>query len=146
MKTFFLAVLTLISINSIAQTISAKPIYEGSQSLDIQEMNKSGRILFLYQDPNYKAIVSITSFGVSSKSRAIEIIDKALFILDMEKTDKDQDISDKIGNVQFKRYGFSQKAIFISEEPDKALRLERKELLKIKNALETYSYFHEVNK
>ena len=146
MKSFFLVAFALLSFNSIAQTISSKPIYSGSQSLDIQEMNTSGGILFLYQDPNYKAIVEITSFGVSSKSKAIEMIDKALFILDMEKTDKDQDISDNIGNVQFKRYGFSQKAIFISKEPDKALRLERKELLKIKQALEIYSYRHEVNK
>ena len=146
MKTFFFIILTICSFNSIAQTISAKPIYEGSQSLVIQEMNTSGGILFLYQDPNYKAIVEITSFGVSSKSKAIELIEKGLYILDMDKTDKDQDISDRIGKIQFKRYGFSQKAMFISEEPNKALRLERKELLKIKNALETYSYRHEVNK
>lgn len=146
MKTIFLTVITLLSLNSIAQTISAKPIYEGSQSLLIKEMDTTGAIAFLYQDSDYKSIVAVTSFWVASKSKAIEMIDKALFILGMDKTDKDQNITDSLGNVQFTRYGFSQKAIYISGKNSKPLNLESKELLKIKIALETYSYRQEVNK
>lgn len=146
MKTILLTVITLLSLNTIAQTISAKPIYEGSQSLVIKEMDAPGGIALLYQDSDYKTIVAITSFWVASKSKAIEMIDKALFILSMDKTDKDQDITDNIGSVQFKRYGFSQKAIYISGKNNKPLRLDSKELLKIKSALETYSYRQEVNK
>jgi hypothetical protein len=146
MKTIFLTLFTLLSLNSIAQTISAKPIYEGSQSLRINEMDTTGAISILYQDTDYKVITKITSFWVASKSKAIEMIDKALFILNMDKTDKDQNITDNIGNIQFKRYGFSQKAIYISGKNNKSLMLESKELLKIKSALETYSYLQEVNK
>ncbi len=129
-----------MSTLSFAQTISAKPIYEGSQSLRIQKLGNTGAISFLYQDSDYQYIVAITSFWVESKDKAIEIIDKALFILNMDKTDKDQDISDSLGNIQFIRYGFSQKAIYISGRNGKSLRLGSKELLEIKNSLETYQY------
>ena len=144
MKTFFLVLLTIINFNSIAQTISAKPIYKDGP--EIREMNESGGIIFLYQDSDYQTIVKTISFSVNSKAKAIDIIDKALFMLDMEKTEKDQDISDMIEKVQLKRYGFSQKTIYISSENKNAIGLDKKRLLKIKNALETYSYRYEVNK
>lgn len=128
----------MCSFASVAQKITAKPIYKGSQSLTIQKLNDTEAIAFFYQDSDYQAIVEITSFWVASKTEAINMIDKALFILGMEKTDKDQDITDNIGDIQFIRYGFAQKAIYISGKNNKSLRLDKKELLKIKAALETY--------
>ncbi len=147
MKLIIIFLLSICSITSFSQTISAKPIYEGSQRLTIKELTGGrGAISFLYQDSDYQAIVAITSFWVASKSKAIEIIDKALFILAMDKTDKDQDITDNIGNIQFKRYGFSQKTIYISGNNNKTLGLDNKELIKIKSALEAYQYVPQENK
>jgi hypothetical protein len=147
MKQIIIFLISICSLTSYSQTISAKPIYEGSQRLIIKELTGGrGAISFLYQDSDYQTIIAITSFWVASKSKAVELIDKALFILAMDKTDKDQDITDNIGNIQFKRYGFSQKTVYISGNNNKTLGLDNKELLKIKNALETYQYVPQENK
>lgn len=133
--TFFL----LITFSSFSQKITEKPIYKGTQSLTIKEF-ETGAIAFLYQDDEYKYIVSITSFYVNSREQALELIEKAIFILEMAKTDKDQNIEDKIGALQIRRYGFDQKTIHIFNKEMKSLNLDLKELQKIKQALESYSY------
>ena len=144
-KYLTLLLFTLVSINVFSQTISQKPIYEGSQRVSITEFN-TGAIGFSYQNPDYKTIIDIVGFYVNSKTKAIELIDKAIFILNMEKTDKDQNINDNIGNIGLIRYGFAQKTIYIQNKDRKAIQLEMKELLKIKLALENYSYQQEINK
>jgi hypothetical protein len=98
MKSFLFALFILISFDLFAQTITPKPIYEGSQSLTI-DILQSGRIWFGFQNPDYETIVDIKSFTVNSKDKAIELIDKAIYILAMNKTDRDQHIRDEYENV-----------------------------------------------
>lgn len=114
MKKLLLGVLLLLSTLGFGQTISEKPIYVGEHGVLIQKLGNTGAISFLYQDSDYQSIVVITSFWVGSKSKAIEMVDKALFILNMDKTDKDQNINYGLGNIQFNRYGFSQEVIYVS--------------------------------
>jgi hypothetical protein len=60
MKSFLFALFILINFDLFAQTITPKPIYEGSQSLTI-DILQSGRIWFGFQNPDYKTIVDIKS-------------------------------------------------------------------------------------
>jgi hypothetical protein len=98
MKSFLFALFILISFDLFAQTITPIPIYKGSQSLTI-DILQSGRIWFGFQNPDYQTIVDIKSFTVNSKDKAIELIDKAIYILAMNKTDRDQNIRDEYENV-----------------------------------------------
>jgi uncharacterized Zn finger protein len=133
MKSFLFALFILISFDLFAQTITAKPIYEGSQSLTI-DILQSGRIWFGFQNPDYQTIVDIKSFTVSSKEKAIELIDKAIYILAMNKTDRNQNIRDEYENVSLTRYGFAQKQVYLSND----LSLNINECNKIKQALKNY--------
>ena len=139
MKTLILLFTSIFCLGAYGQTVSKKPIYNGSQSLSITEL-EDGRIFFSFQDSEYSAIVAIVSFSVSSKSKAIELIDKAIFILAMDKTDNDQQINDQFERVELRRYGFNQKVIYLSDNRKKSLKLNLKELQKIKLALDGYSY------
>jgi hypothetical protein len=138
-KNFTILLFTLFSFALNSQTITAKPIYKGSQNLIIEEF-ESGAIGFFYQDSDYQTIVKITSFIVNSKQLTLELIDKAITILAMEKTDKEQNIEDNIAGLRIVRYGFTQKFIYISNKENKSLILGLKELQKIKQALEVYTY------
>jgi hypothetical protein len=143
MKTIILALITFLSFDSISQTVTPKPIYNGAQRLTIVEIAEGGgRIHFMFQNPDYKTVIDIVSFTVSSKTEAIELIEKVQFILAMEKTDKDQDIRDDFSGVKLTRYGFNQKEVYLG----KGLKLNLKLCNEIKLALEKYQYSHEINK
>jgi hypothetical protein len=142
MKTFFLILITSISLYSNAQTITPKPIYKGSyQRLEIEEM-ENGAIWFGFQNPDYTTIVDIVYFTCESKTKATELVDKAIFILAMEKTDKEQHIRDIFLGVDIVRYGFAQKQVYLG----KGLILSLKECSNIKKALESYQYLNQLNK
>ncbi len=129
--------------NSInAQTISEKPIYKGINGLTIRELN-SGTIFFSYQNPEYTTIVDVVSFTASSKLKAIQLIEKAITILGMEKTDKEQHISDTFEGVELARYGFSQKQISLSNGKNRGIYLTSKDCNKIKDALLNYQYINQ---
>jgi hypothetical protein len=117
----------------------------GMQSLTIKEFD-TGAIAFLYQDTDYSAIVAIESFYVDSKVKALELIEKAIYILNIEKTDKEQNIEDKFGSLKLVRYGFDQKSVHIFNRKLKGLNVNLKELEKIKKALQEYTYQSEINK
>jgi hypothetical protein len=131
------------STNSInAQTITEKPIYKGINGLTIREL-KSGGIYFSYQNPEYTTIVDIVSFNTSSKLNAIQLFEKAITILGMEKTDKEQHIIDNFEGVELARYGFSQKQISLSNGKNRGIYLTLKDCNKIKDALSEYQYIHQ---
>jgi hypothetical protein len=77
---------------------------------------------------------------VKTKEEAIELLNKAIFILNMEKTDKAQNIEDKFQNLYLVRYGFSQKQVGISKGKDRPYFFKEKELLMIKLAIENYKF------
>lgn len=141
MKTFFLTLITLISFYSNSQTIDSKPIYVGYQNLKVNEM-ENGTIWFGFQNPDYTTIVDIVSFTCESKTKAIELVDKVIFILAMEKTDKEQHIRDVFLGVDLVRYGFAQKQVYLG----KGLILSLKECNNIKKGLESYQYLNQLNK
>jgi hypothetical protein len=127
------ALIILSSFSTIAQTITPKPIYEGRQSLTISKL-ESGAIYFGFQNPDYQTIIDRKSFTVSSKEKAIELMDRAVYILSMDKTDKDQDIEDKFNDVRITRYGFAQYKVYVGND----LMLTNNECNKIKQALKNY--------
>jgi hypothetical protein len=135
------ALIILSSFSTIAQTITPKPIYEGRQSLTISKL-ESGAIYFGFQNTDYQTIIDRKSFTVSSKEKAIELMDRALYILSMDKTDKDQNIEDKFQDdienefdyVSLKRYGFAQNKVYVGNR----LMLTNNECIKIKEALINY--------
>jgi hypothetical protein len=126
-----------------AQTITAKPIYKGAQSLSIIEMSGGG-IFFGYQNDDYKTIVDIVSFSVDSKSKAIELIDKSIKVLNMEKTDKEQDIYDKFEDIRLIRFGFMQNRIILLNSKNNGLTLSLKDCNNIKAALLNYQYSNQI--
>jgi hypothetical protein len=142
MKTFLLTAITLISLYSNAQKITPKPIYEGLQSLRIVELG-SGEIGFIYQNPEYSMIIDLISFTCKSKTDAIKLMDKVIFILEMGKTDKEQNIIDEFESISLVRYGISQKVVYCNGF---GLRLNLKICNKIKKALESYEYLNQSNK
>lgn len=133
-KTLFILFL-IISSTSFGQTVTAKPIYEGSQRLTVRELLNQGNIYFGYQNPDYTTIVDIVSFVVDSKDDAITLMKEAVRVLEMEKTAKDQHIRHTASGVGMVRYGFNQKIIYIED-----LMLSKKMALKIIEALENYTY------
>jgi hypothetical protein len=138
--------LILLFSNSInAQIITEKPIYKGSSSLTIKELS-GGSIYFGYQNPDYTTIVDIVSFSTYSKAKAIELIEKAINILEMEKTDRDQNIQDSFDGVDLIRYGFWQNRINLSDGKESGLVLSMKECNKIREALMSYEYINQINK
>jgi len=140
---FFKVGLMFLCVSSInAQTITEKPIYNGANRLTISELS-GGAIYFGYQNPEYTTIIDIVSFTAGSKSKALQLIEKAITILGMAKTDKEQHIKDSFEGVQLVRYGFWQKRIFLSNGNDRGLDLTLKDCNKIKNALEIYEYKHQ---
>ncbi len=106
----------------------------------------NGGIWFGYQNPDYTTIIDIVSFTASSKSSAIALIEKAIFILGMEKTDKEQHIYDNFDGVKLVRYGFSQKEVGLSDGKARATFFNLKQLNKIKLALENFNYVDPKNK
>ena len=58
MKKIILLCFLLCKLVGFSQTVTAKPIYKGVQSLTIKELT-GGAIYFGYQDDDYKTIVSI---------------------------------------------------------------------------------------
>ena len=95
-----------------SQTISKAPIYEDA-NLTITEL-EYGFIYFGGQDSDYTLIIQIVSFSLRNKTDAIALIDKAISMLGMEKTEVDQTISDKFQKLNLTRYGFAQNKIHFS--------------------------------
>ena len=147
MKRLTLSLLLLfISVATFSQTIDKKPIFKNPYaSLEIVEM-KGGSIVFLYQNPEYTTIVNIVSFRVNSKESALALMDKIIYLLEMEKTGKDEHIRDKFETIDLVRYSFSQKRVDVSNGKDRGLSFNKTITLKIKTALEEYNYNEEINK
>jgi hypothetical protein len=141
MKNLKLMMMTLmmsfVTMFTFGQTITSKPIYDNK--IEIIKTSYNG-VLFMYQNPEYQYIIDIVSFSVDSKNKAIELIDKAIFILKMEKTSKEQHIEDKFEKLELIRYGFNQKEVGISNGKNRAYFFTEKELLKIKESIENYKF------
>jgi hypothetical protein len=144
MKIILSTFIALISFTAISQTITPKPIYKDF-ALTVSEMDGGG-IWFGYQNPDYTTIIDIVSFTTSSKSSAIALIEKAILILGMEKTDKEQHIYDNFENVKLVRYGFAQKQVYLSDGEDRATFFNLKRLNEIKLSLENFNYADPINK
>lgn len=144
MRIFLSAFIVLISLTAFSQTVTPKPIYKDF-ALTIKEL-EGGQIWFAYQNPEYTTIIDIVYFTADSKLKAIALIDKAIFILGMETTDKEQHINDYFEGVQLVRYGFAQKQVYLSNEKDRGIPLNLKRLNEIKLALENFNYIDPINK
>jgi hypothetical protein len=144
MKTILTIFIAFISFTAISQTITPKPIYKDI-TVTISEMENGG-IWFGYQNPDYTTIIDIVSFTATSKSSAIALIEKAIFVLGMEKTDKEQHIYDNFESVQLVRYGFAQKQVYLSNGKDRATFFNLKRLNEIKLSLENFNYVAPINK
>ena len=129
-----------------SQTISKAPIYEGANSFKIHEA-EYGFIHFLGEDSEDKN--RLLSFSIGYKKNAIKLIEKAIFILSMEQTRLDRNITDKFQSIRLARYGCDQKRIhfnwnalgnYLSFNP-----FNLQELKNIKTALENYKYSSKIN-
>jgi len=155
MKTIKTILFLFASTICLSQTISKSPIYVGEwptyrdkNFLEIEE-SESGYIYFSGQDSEYEHIINIASFSLSSKKDAIAYIDKAIFMLGMEKTNEDQNISDTFQKIELKRYGFDQQNIhfmwFEYGDYKSFNPFNLQELKNIKTALENYKYSSKIN-
>jgi hypothetical protein len=126
-----------------SQTITKLPIYTGD--MRIEEMS-SGRIIFMYQNPEYKSITDIVSFTTGNKKEALFLISEATRILNMDATNDDQHITHYVSGIKLIRYGFNQKAIYISKKEERGLSSSAEILAEYKDALEQYEYAVDVNK
>jgi hypothetical protein len=144
MKILLSAFLIFISFNATSQTITPKSIYKDF-ALTVKEL-EGGQIWFAYQNPEYTTIIDIVYFTTDSKLKAIALIEKAIFILGMETTDKEQHINDNFEGVQLVRYGFAQKQVYLSNEKDRGIPLNLKRLNEIKLSIENFNYVDPINK
>ena len=110
MKTIFFLFASTICFS---QTISKAPIYEGANSFKIHEA-EYGFINFFGQNSDYTLITETIYFSLRNKKDAIALIEKAISMLGMEKTEVDQTISDKFQKLNLTRYGFSQNQIHLA--------------------------------
>ena len=155
MKTIKTILFLFASTICLSQTISKSPIYVGewptyvgNNTFEIEESDL-GYIYFYGQNSEYEHISNILSFSTNNKKDAIAIIEKAIFMLGMEKTNADQNISDTFQKIELKRYGFDQQNInfmwyegggYKSFNP-----FNLQELKNIKTALENYKYSSKIN-
>ena len=145
MKTgLLLLLLSLLSFTSYSQTITKSKIYKRGL-FSVSEMS-DGRILFIYQNPKYQTIIDLVSFSTTNKDSAIFLIDESLRILEMEKTSRDQHIRHKVNKISIVRYGFAQKGIHLYDGESPSLGMNKRLLLKVKQALNNYSYANTANK
>jgi hypothetical protein len=126
-----------------SQTISKLPIYQGDML--IEEM-PSGRIIFIYQDPEYKYIIENISFTTDNKKEALFLISEALRLINMDPTDESQHITHYVSGIKLIRYGFNQKAIYISKKEERGIASYEENLMLYKDALERYEYELDINK
>lgn len=138
-----------------SQTISRAPIYKGewptykgNNSFEIEESDLGG-IRFYGQNSEYEHIINIISFSLDNKKDAIALIEKAIFMLGMETTGNDQNISDTFQKLELKRYGFDQKNINVMWYEDGGYKsfnpFNLQELKNIKTALENFKYYSKIN-
>jgi len=142
MKTLLFFAILLVNSFSYSQTVTKKYIFKGLMTISEME---SGRIWFGYQNPEYKYATDIVYFATTNKDSAIFVMDEALRILEMDKTDRDVDIEHKVDGVFMIRYGFAQKAIFLSNGKERGYRATKKQLTLYREKLMEYSYTEKVN-
>ena len=144
MKKYIMILLTALVGNFLqSQTISKPPIYSGDFS--IEEIT-TGKIIFTYQDPDYKHIVKKVSFIVENKKEALFLMDEAVRILYMDKTDTEQNILHTVKGISIQRYGFNQDAIYLSDNKNRGYSLTELDLMIYRDALERYEYEVQINK
>jgi hypothetical protein len=64
----------------------------------------------------------------------------------MDATNDDQHITHYVSGIKLIRYGFNQKAIYISKKEERGLSSSAEILAEYKDALERYEYAVDVNK
>lgn len=155
MKTIKTILFLFASTICLSQTISKSPIYVGewptyvgNNSFKIEEL-EPGYIYFAGQNSEYEHIINIASFSLSSKKEGLALIDKAIFMLGMEKTANDQDIKDTFQKLELKRYGNDQQNIHFMWYEGGGYKsfnpFNLQELKNIKTALENYKYSSKIN-
>ena len=124
------------------------PTYRDKNFLEIEEL-EPGYIYFAGQNSEYEHIINTASFSLDNKKDAIALIEKAIFILGMETTGNDQNISDTFQKIELRRYGFDQKNIhfmwFEYGDYKSFNPFNLQELKNIKTALENYKYSSKIN-
>jgi hypothetical protein len=128
-----------ISHNIYSQTITERPIYKSCTycrpALLTIENSKYG-IWFSYQDSRYSSIVEIQSFTLETLHEAIQLMEKVLFILNMPKTHKDEQIIDTYKGVEIKRYGFNQIEAYVGNKG--SFVIGKNNTIKVIKALKEY--------
>jgi len=119
-----------------SQTLTKPPIYDWG--IKVQFLGEENSIHFLYQNPQYSPLVLIDliDFVLPNIDEAINLTDKILFILEMEKTEKNINITDDFFDVSLIRYGFKQKEVHVG--PKNAVmgwRFKEEDTIRLKNAL-----------
>ena len=125
-----LTIITLLFSGVVfSQTVSQPPIYKqmpyGLQrfSVDYLKVEEGKEFIYWgYQDPKYKSITKFVSFVLPDIDTSIKLVDKVIFILGMDATDKDGKITDEFlevasgGNatkLTLARFGFDQSTVYI---------------------------------
>ena len=131
---FVIQLFTIISVFS--QTLTKPPIYDWG--IKVQFLGEGNSIHFLYQNPLYSPMVAIDliDFVLPDIDESIKMTDKILFILEMEKTEKNINITDDFFDVSLIRFGFRQKEVHVGPKDGRpGWRFREEDTIRLKNAL-----------
>mgnify|MGYP000898486399 CR=1 FL=1 len=131
-----IGLLMTMVIGSLAQTKTKPDLYKGMPPLNLRVSEYAdGSYMFSYQNTTYTQIIEREYFVVNGDSAVIMFLDKLLFILDMEKTQKDVHIKDTFNTERITRYSFAQKVVYVDNKNNVSVQLKRKQILKIRAAI-----------
>jgi hypothetical protein len=117
-----------VVVSVFCQTVSPPPIYKqmpfGLQRFSVKYLELGEGTEFVYwsyQDPKFTQITKFVSFVLPDIDTSIKLVDKVIFMLGMEPTDKDGRITDKFTEVApgstsellLSRFGSDQTTIYI---------------------------------
>jgi hypothetical protein len=123
--------------NSYSQTITERPIYKSCSLCPFLTIEKKDNgIVFFYQDSRYSSIISIESFALETLQDAILLMEKVLFVLNMPKTMKDENIIDEYKGVNISRLGVAQIVAYVGKE--ERFVINKNTTIKVITALKEY--------
>jgi hypothetical protein len=144
MKTFALFLFIAFTSGFAFSQATKTPIYVNPDGFKIEE-TADGKIQFSYQNPATPSIPDLIIFYFPSKKVGYEFCDKLLALIEKEKTAKDVDVKEDFQKVALLRAGANQTFINVSYDYKKGIDLNKKEIAKMRKALEAYSYANAKN-
>ncbi len=118
MRKLLLPLMAVLALNlSSAQEIikTEAPIYD-SNGITIENFSSKGELILLFRNAEYEYLIDYESVVFDNYDGLVLFINKIIEMLELPKTNKDEDLMVEINEVSLVRYGFAQGAVYMYSE------------------------------